>query len=97
MTKREVCPLADTKCEAVVKPRSEGLRRKEGAQAGVPVPLKAQAHDEDGVVVATRDGLTGCQDRKWIWRRLGRCDFCADRAGWRRGKFYRAGDQVVVV
>jgi len=40
------------KCEAVVKPRSEGLRRQEGAQAGVPVPLKAQGHDEDGVVVA---------------------------------------------
>jgi hypothetical protein len=38
------------KCEAVGKPRFGGLRRKEDAQAGVPVPLKAQAHDEDGVV-----------------------------------------------
>jgi hypothetical protein len=53
MTKREVCPLADMKCEAVGKPRSGGLRRKEGAQAGVPVPLNAQGHDEDGVVVAS--------------------------------------------
>ena len=40
-------------CEAVLKPRFGGLRHKEGAQAGVPVPLKAQGHDEDGVVVAT--------------------------------------------
>jgi hypothetical protein len=59
--------------------------------------LNGGTHDEDGVVVATGDGLMGCQDWKWIWRRLGCCDFCADRAGLRRGKFYCAGDQVVVV
>src|ERR1700758_1569146 len=34
------CPLAVIGCDAAREPRSEGLRRNEGAQAGVPVPPK---------------------------------------------------------
>jgi hypothetical protein len=36
------CPLAITDSDVVQKPRSEGLRRNEGAQARVPVPQKGE-------------------------------------------------------
>jgi hypothetical protein len=35
--------LAIVECEFVREPRSEGLRRSNGAQAGVPVPLKSDS------------------------------------------------------
>ena len=53
------CPLAFIGCEAVRKPRSEGLRRSNGAQAGVPVPLKG-ASVSVGQISAWLSGRQAC-------------------------------------
>ena len=42
---RQACPLAFIECDFVRKARSEGLRLGNGAQAGVPVPLKSKKND----------------------------------------------------
>ena len=39
------CPLEFIECDFVRKPRSEGLRLSNGAQARVPVPLKEKVKD----------------------------------------------------
>ena len=64
------CPLAFIECDAVVKPRLEGLRRNKGAQTGVSVPLKGETKSKRAgrMPALQRRKLKGnCADRRPVF------------------------------